>query len=144
MFRFNYSIPFLRWALGAPNVVKEWLMGVRVAKNNKLIGFITGVPLQVAVKTESLPMVAINFLCVHKKLREKRLAPVLIKEITRRINFKGVWQAVYTAHRYIPTPYSETMFYNRLIDVKKLFEVRQRLTLIDQVGSSPSTKHSKA
>jgi hypothetical protein len=26
-----------------------------------------------------VPMVEINFLCVHKKLRSKRLAPVLIK-----------------------------------------------------------------
>jgi hypothetical protein len=31
-------------------------------------------------------MVEINFLCVHKRLRSKRLAPVLIKEITRRVN----------------------------------------------------------
>jgi len=37
-------------------------------------------------------MVEINFLCVHKKLRSKRLAPVLIKEITRRVNLKGIWQ----------------------------------------------------
>ena len=41
--------------------------------------------------------VEINFLCVHKKLRSKRLAPVLIKEVTRRINHTGVFQAVYTA-----------------------------------------------
>ena len=34
-------------------------------------------------------MAEINFLCVHKKLRAKRLAPVLIKEVTRRINLKG-------------------------------------------------------
>ena len=27
-------------------------------------------------------MVEINFLCVHKKLRSKRVAPVLIKEAT--------------------------------------------------------------
>jgi hypothetical protein len=34
-------------------------------------------------------MVEINFLCVHKKLRDKRLAPLLIKEITRRVNLTG-------------------------------------------------------
>lgn len=37
-------------------------------------------------------MVEINFLCVHKKLRSKRLAPVLIKEITRRVNICDIWQ----------------------------------------------------
>ena len=37
-----------------------------------------------------MPMVEINYLCVHKKLRNKRLAPVLIKEITRRVNLQGI------------------------------------------------------
>ena len=123
MFRFKYSIPFLRWALGAPNVPKEWLVGVRVAKNQRLVGMITGIPVQVGVKAATLPMAEINFLCVHKKLRTKRLAPVLIKEVTRRVNLKGVWQAVYTAGKYIPTPFSETLFYHRLINVKKLVDV---------------------
>ena len=37
-------------------------------------------------------MVEINFLCVHKRLRSKRLAPVLIREITRRVNVNGLFQ----------------------------------------------------
>ena len=40
-------------------------------------------------------MVEINFLCVHKKLRKHRLAPVLISEITRRVNVTNVWQVCY-------------------------------------------------
>ncbi len=46
----------------------------------------------------------INFLCVHKKLRSKRLTPVLIKEVTRRCNLANVWQAIYTAGIVLPTP----------------------------------------
>lgn len=38
-----------------------------------------------------MKMAEINYLCVYKKLREKRLAPVLIKEITRRVNLTNVW-----------------------------------------------------
>ena len=49
-------------------------------------------------------MVEINFLCVHKKLRSKRMAPVLIKEITRRVNLEGIFQAVYTAGIVLPKP----------------------------------------
>ena len=87
-------------------------------KTGKLVGFITGIPANVRVYdryspllssllshhaislrplsldrvmvTREVPMVEINFLCVHKKLRAKRLAPVLIKEITRRVNLTGV------------------------------------------------------
>ena len=46
----------------------------------------------------------INFLCVHKKLRSKRLTPVLIKEVTRQCHLTGVFQAIYTAGAVIPTP----------------------------------------
>ena len=49
-------------------------------------------------------MVEINFLCVHKKLRAKRVAPVLIREITRRVNLEGIFQAVYTAGVVLPKP----------------------------------------
>lgn len=49
-------------------------------------------------------MVEINFLCVHKKLRSKRVAPVLIREVTRRVNCRGIFQAVYTAGVILPKP----------------------------------------
>ena len=46
----------------------------------------------------------INFLCVDKRLRNKRLAPVLIREVTRRVHRRGMFQAVYTAGAYLPKP----------------------------------------
>ena len=49
-------------------------------------------------------IVEINFLCVHKKMRSKRVAPVLIREITRRVNATGIFQAVYTAGVVLPKP----------------------------------------
>lgn len=47
--------------------------------NHKLVGFISGIPADVRVPGATVRMAEINFLCVHKKLRTKRLAPVLIK-----------------------------------------------------------------
>ncbi len=38
------------------------------------------------------PEVQLRIKCA--RLRSKRLAPVLIKEITRRVNKQGVWQAL--------------------------------------------------
>ena len=55
------------------------MLGVRVSGSGKLVGFITAVPARVRVRAAPLAMVEINYLCVHKKLRAKRLAPVLIK-----------------------------------------------------------------
>jgi glycylpeptide N-tetradecanoyltransferase len=122
MFRFAYPQPFLRWfeitfcniisilcllfllyhrhvvfattirALLVPGYHPDWHVGVRVSATRKLVGFITGIPVHVHVYDKEADMAEINFLCVHKKLRTQRLAPVLIKEVTRRVNLTGVWQ----------------------------------------------------
>jgi glycylpeptide N-tetradecanoyltransferase len=91
MFRFDYSVPFLQWAMSPPGYYKNWLFGVRGGKKNKLYGFISGIPTVTNSKGKFVKMAEINFLCVHKSLRAKRLAPVLIKEVTRRVNRENIW-----------------------------------------------------
>ena len=44
MFRFDYSVAFLRWALQPPGQPAEWLLGVRGGKKQRLFGFISGIP----------------------------------------------------------------------------------------------------
>lgn len=91
MFRFDYSVKFLQWALTPPGYNKDWLFGVRGGKKKKLYGFISGVPVHMSVNKVAMKMAEINFLCVHKSLRTKRLAPVLIREVTRRVNRCDIW-----------------------------------------------------
>lgn len=91
MFRFDYSIPFLRWAVLPPGYKPEWIVGVRGGSKKKLYGCITGIPVSMNLNGKSVTCAEINFLCVHKSLRAKRLAPVLIKEITRRVNMHNIW-----------------------------------------------------
>lgn len=123
MFRFNYSAEFLAWALKVPGYKTEWHLGVRVANTKKLVGFITAVPSDIRINSTTISMVEINFLCVHKKLRSKRLAPVLIKEITRRVNLHGIWQAAYTAGIVIPKPVAQCRYWHRSLNPKKLIDV---------------------
>ncbi|KAG9102973.1 glycylpeptide N-tetradecanoyltransferase [Ceratobasidium sp. 370] len=121
-FRFRYSAEFFAWALQPPGYHEEWLIGVRVSSNRKLVAFIAGVPLKLRVRQNILDVSEINFLCIHKKLRSKRLAPVLIKEVTRRCHLRGIFQAIYTAGVVIPTPISTARYHHRLIQVEKLVE----------------------
>ncbi|PPQ71418.1 hypothetical protein CVT24_012236 [Panaeolus cyanescens] len=121
-FRFNYSSEFLAWALKPPGYHKEWHIGVRVASNKKLVAFISGVPMSLRVRERTIQVSEINYLCVHKKLRSKRLAPVLIKEVTRRVNLKGIFQAIYTAGVVIPTPVTICRYYHRSLNVPKLID----------------------
>ncbi|XP_043229106.1 glycylpeptide N-tetradecanoyltransferase 2-like isoform X1 [Amphibalanus amphitrite] len=124
MFRFDYSPKFLDWALRPPGWVTDWLCGVRVTKSNKLVGFISAIPATINIYKRTQRMVEVNFLCVHKKLRSKRVAPVLIKEITRRVNRTGIFQAVYTAGVVLPKPVGTCRYWHRSLNPKKLIEVK--------------------
>lgn len=123
MFRFNYSKEFLQWALRPPGYYRSWHIGVRVKASKKLVAFISGVPARMRAKDNVVKMAEINFLCVHKKLRSKRLAPVMIKEVTRRVHLENIWQAAYTAGVVLPTPITTCQYWHRTLNPKKLIEV---------------------
>uniref|UniRef100_A0A8C1K551 Glycylpeptide N-tetradecanoyltransferase n=1 Tax=Cyprinus carpio TaxID=7962 RepID=A0A8C1K551_CYPCA len=98
MFRFDYSPEFLLCSLDDPYLLFD-------PPREKM-------------------MVEINFLCVHKKLRSKRVAPVLIREITRRVNLEGIFQAVYTAGVVLPKPVGTCRYWHRSLNPRKLIEVK--------------------
>lgn len=124
-FRFKYSHEFFKWALKPPGWRKEWHVGVRVKTTKKLVAFIAAVPVTLKLNRtqNSIPSVEINFLCIHKKLRSKRLAPVLIKEITRRVNKLDIWQALYTAGIVLPSPVASCRYTHRPLNWSKLHDV---------------------
>lgn len=110
-------------ALKSPGWRKDWHIGVRATKSRKLVAFISGVPIALRVRSKTLKSTEINFLCVHKKLRSKRLAPVLIQEITRRCYALEIFQAIYTGGIVLPKPVSSCRYFHRSLDWLKLYEV---------------------
>lgn len=123
MFRFNYSSSFLNWALKSPGWRKEWHVGVRATKSRRLVAFISGTPVSLRVRSNVFKSTEVNFLCIHKKLRSKRLAPVLIQEITRRSYVLGIFQGLYTGGIVLPKPVSSCRYFHRSLDWLKLYEV---------------------
>src|SRR5437868_2793937 len=123
-FRLNYSKEFLRWALMAPNYKKDWHLVVRNIKGKSpFLAFISAIPVTVMLSSVAYNMVEINFLCIHKKLRGLRLAPVLIREITRRGNSSGIFQAIYTAGNKLSVPIVSATYHHRPLNIKKLLDV---------------------
>ena len=123
LFRFDYSTEFLLWALNPPGSNPDFIFGVRSSSTQKLVAFISGIPATLKAYETTIPIVEINYLCVHKKLRSKRLAPVLIKEITRRVNLTGIFQAIYTAGTVLPGSVSSSRYYHRSLNPKKLVSI---------------------
>eukprot|EP01059_Diplonema_ambulator_P002760 TRINITY_DN12408_c0_g1_i1.p1 TRINITY_DN12408_c0_g1~~TRINITY_DN12408_c0_g1_i1.p1 ORF type:complete len:484 (+),score=190.22 TRINITY_DN12408_c0_g1_i1:54-1454(+) len=124
MFRFNYTHEFLRWALLPPNHIKDWHVGIRSTEDPKImIGFISGIPVNISARGNKVRMCEINFLCVNKNSRTKGLAPVLISEVTRRVNLKGIWQAIYTAGILITSTIAQCQYWHRSLNPQKLIQV---------------------
>ncbi|XP_054455051.1 glycylpeptide N-tetradecanoyltransferase 1-like [Anoplopoma fimbria] len=121
--RCEFSMEYLQWALQPPNWLAQWNCGVRVHTNNKLVGFIAALPADVRIYETEKRMAQVKFLCVHKKLRLKRMTPVLIRELTRRVNQQGIYQAVYTAGIVLPTPLSSCRYWHRPLNSRKLTEL---------------------
>ncbi|XP_062859920.1 glycylpeptide N-tetradecanoyltransferase 1b [Trichomycterus rosablanca] len=121
--RSQYSPQFLQWALCPPGWQLEWHCGVRVKSNRKLMGFISAIPVTVQIYETEKKTVEVSFLCVHKKLRLKRMAPVLIREITRRVHLQGLFQAVYSTSSVLPTPVSSCRYWHRFLNPRKMIEL---------------------
>lgn len=121
-FRFDYQPSFLKWALTPPGFKKEWLVGIRGGPTKSLFAFISGIPIKMKSQNKPVTMAEINFLCVHKQLRSFRVAPVLIKEITRRVNLCDIWQAIYTTGVTLPTPFMAANYWHRNLNPQKLVE----------------------
>jgi glycylpeptide N-tetradecanoyltransferase len=121
-FRLSYSPNFLKWVLSKPSNNPSLCLGVIVEKTGLLVGLITSVVSKNQVFTSKLEMAEIDFLCVHPKVRNKRLTPILIREISRRLKLVGISTAMYTTERYLPKPFTSVKFYHRPIEIEALLE----------------------
>ena len=120
-FRFDYQPEFLIWALKSPNWNPTLLVGIRVKASKKLIGFISAIPASFkTAQSNQVKASEVNFLCVHKKLRSKRMAPMLIREITRRSHLLGVRQGVFTAGIVLPEPFAIARYFHRPLNPLKV------------------------
>jgi glycylpeptide N-tetradecanoyltransferase len=69
-------------------------------------------------------MCEVNFLAVHRSLRSKRMAQIVIQEVMRRKRVLGFPQAYYTSGHSMPTPFCTSHYANRFINSKKLVEIK--------------------
>ena len=128
LFGSDYSKDFLKWFLSPPGMYDDWIISVvkedKIKNKKKIIGFISAIPTKLSINNNEIKMAKVCFLCVKKEFRNKRLTPVLIKEITRRINSKNIWQGIYKTFAYLPKAFTKSQYHYRVINLKKLLDVQ--------------------
>ena len=98
-------------------------VGIVDEKNKTLAGFITGIPIRLQIEDQQVTVTEVNFLCVKKQYRKKKFAAIMIKEIVRRSNLKGIWQGLYTSGKILPPLFCQSKYYHRSLNPKKLVSV---------------------
>ena len=88
-----FTTDFLKWFYHRPSdafdtppawTPSTWAVGLRSANGKKqLVGFHGAMPIHVRYGDVEMDVATSNFLCVHSKMRDKGLAPMLIKELSR-------------------------------------------------------------
>ena len=120
-FRLHYSKDFLKYNLNNSSTLELPSWNIGVFYNEHLLAFISGVTISLQVLSKQLDkVVEVNFLCVHKELRSRRLAPIMIRELTRRANLHGIAYAIYTTGTKLPGSIAECRYYHRPINHRKL------------------------
>ena len=121
-FRLQYDKDFLRHYMsqGKPG----WTVIIRDQETHEILGTITAVPRKIAMRGVVHKIVEVNFLCVLPGVRSKALAPLLITEITRRVNLSGIAVAIHTCGKELPMKsFATVSYFHKFLDVRRLNEL---------------------
>ncbi len=93
VFRYDPPPRALKQVLTKENNARRcWLAGFTKKGSTDLLGFVAANEMSLKIDGNVFSFVEAHSLIVHKELRSKRLAPLLIKEITRKVKEReAIW-----------------------------------------------------
>ncbi len=139
-FRYNYSEDFIKWYLD-----DDSLNICSYDDNEELIGFICGKKINVSLFGKPLQMAEIDFLCIKKGERNKKLCPLLINKIQKKFNDININEAIFTSEHNYTNQITHCNYYIRFINTKKLFEINYINNLLNEKQYElPKIKGSKS
>jgi len=143
-----YSKESIKWYALCPGYSPELFVCVRDKETRKIVGNIFGVLVTVKVNEKIIKMVEIDLLAIDSRLRNNNMAPLLIKEITRRVNLMGIVNAIYSGTLDLPNKLVSARYFHRPINIKKLNEVdyftdkiTKNLSLYDKLYKPKENKY---
>jgi len=104
---------------------KGQILGITTNKNNKIIigGLVCLSVRNMQLFDLTTEVCNVMYMLIHKSLREKQIAELMIKEITRKLTLKGIKVGMFSTYEYIPTPICEISEYQRPINYQKLYDL---------------------
>lgn len=121
-YRLFYPKEFFEFLFEFPKHKEEY--SVALLHHNKMIGYILAREHTMCLRNESYPVVSVNFLCLSKEYRNRNMAPLLIKEITRIANLNGIFQAIFTSEKDYGFSILKAKYYHFPMNAMRLVEAK--------------------
>ncbi len=120
-FRVNMTVEFMQWVFKNTHD-KSYCLSMRVKKSNLMVGFISAYPTTVQLGRNIVKTAEVNFLCIHKKIRDKNVAPMLIKQLIHECSKKNYKHAYFTSDKLFAEPFFKCQYYHRALNINLLIE----------------------
>jgi glycylpeptide N-tetradecanoyltransferase len=117
--RLEYSKELLLYLLNN-NKYNDLIIGLNY--NNKLVGIICGITLDINYKRKKINCVEITFGCLHKILRMKHIYPLMITEIKRRCVLHDIYLAFFGCPFELPNKLCSGTYYHRDLNIDRLLD----------------------
>ncbi|ELQ75717.1 N-myristoyl transferase, partial [Trachipleistophora hominis] len=117
-FRLTYSYEFLCWEFGGKRTCPDYC--VLVKDDHTIIGFVFAKEHDVVINGTKHVLASVNYLCIHKTFRNKNLAPLMITEIQRRVNMRGIACAIFTGALKLPFSICRAQYWHKILDCEYL------------------------
>lgn len=134
----GYSRDFLKWDLDAIKCFPEYACVLKFKEDEniaeRIVGFIYGKERHIVVGEKEMKLLGVNYFCLHTEHRKLGLAPVLIKEITRRAHQKNTTVAIFTGAKGFQFSFCRLQYFHRPINVLKLAELDFIPTYMNRYG----------
>ncbi len=138
-FRYNYSEDFIKWYLD-----EDSLHVIIYNDNKEIIGFICGKKINVSLFGKQSQIAEIDFLCVLKDERNKKLCPLLINKIQKKFNDINIYEAIFTSEHNYPNKVTHCDYYIRFINTKKLIDINYINNVDHKIFELPKIKGNKS
>lgn len=126
-YRLRYSDSFFRFLFSSPD--HQRCLSLSIVDENGMAGYVLAKLHKVACNSLTRDVVSVNFLCLSRRYRNKRLACAMITEITRLVNLLGIYQAIFVGEKDYGFSIASVPYYHLPLDSVRLLKLDYISTL---------------
>jgi glycylpeptide N-tetradecanoyltransferase len=120
-FRFAYEARHLEWALlGAGSHPDLWIVLRARAAPHEIVGFAAAAPTTLVVRGVPHASAFVDFVCVHKAHRGRRLCPALYSALSRALVARGITAFTKTTGSLLDLPLARARYWHISINGERL------------------------